>query len=67
MNADLQGLLAYFKHRNATGIMKSDKGHSLSDKEAKAYVRWGVKKGYKLLKEMPEFEDVKDQLNLEAK
>lgn len=45
--------------------MVTDKGHSLSDKEAKAYAKWGIENGYATLKEMPEFEDVKDKLKLD--
>lgn len=64
MNADLQGFLDYYKRRKADGIFETDKGYSLSDKEAKAYARWGIRNGYKTLKEMPEFEEVKDQLKI---
>ena len=64
MNADLQGFLDYYKRRKAGGILQTDKGYRLSDKEAKAYARWGIENGYTLLKEMPEFEEVKDQLNI---
>lgn len=64
MNADLQGFLDYYKRKNASGMLNTDKGYSLSDKEAKAYVKWGIKQGYTTLKEMPEFEEVKDQLKI---
>lgn len=64
MNLDLQGFLDYYKRKNAFGIMVTEKGYSLSDKEAKEYAKWGIKNGYAKLYEMPEFEEVKDQLKL---
>lgn len=64
MDADLQGFLDYYRRRKADGLFQTNSGYTLSDKEAKAYARWGIKNGYKLLKEMPEFEEVKDKLNI---
>ena len=63
MNMDLLGFLAFYMQKKAANIIVSNKGYSLSDREAKAYVRWGVENGYKDLRSMPEFEDVKDELN----
>lgn len=62
MNCDLQGFLDYFHRKNASGIIVTDKGKTLSDKEVKAYVRWGLKNGYTELSQMPEFEDVEQQV-----
>lgn len=65
MNMDLQGFLDYYKRKSAHRILCTNKGHSLSDTEAKTYVRWGIKQGYTELKQMPEFEDVKNRLGLD--
>jgi len=64
MNMDLEGFLLWHKNRSADNIIISDKGHHLNDKEARAYARWGLDNGYKSLKELPEFEEVKDKLKL---
>ncbi len=64
MNMDLLGFLTWHKKRSAANIIVSDRGHYLSDKEAKAYAKWGLENGYKSLKELPEFEDVVDKLKL---
>ena len=63
MKCDLQGFLSYFHRKNSGGIIVTDKGRTLSDKEAKAYIRWGLKNGYTELTQMPEFDDVEQQLN----
>jgi hypothetical protein len=65
MNADLIGLLEYMKahkNKNLTGIIESGNGYRLSDKEARAYVCWCVKSGYKTLHDAPDFEIVKIKL-----
>lgn len=61
---NLRMFLFCSKGRNTDDIIISDKGHSLTDKEAKAYVRWGIENGYKTLNELPEFEEVKDKFKL---
>ena len=62
MDMFLKGFLLWNERRNANNIIISDKGHHLSDAEAKSYARWGVENGYNTLKEMPEFEEVKEKL-----
>lgn len=64
MDMDLLGFLMWYKNRSAANIMISDKGYHLSDREAKAYARWGIENGYKSLKDLPEFEEVRDKLKL---
>lgn len=62
MNCDLQGFLDYFHGKNANGIIITDKGKALSDREAKTYALWGLKNGYTELCQMPEFEDVEQKV-----
>lgn len=64
MNMNLLDFLLYCKKRKVDNLIISDKGYCLSDKEVKAYVRWGIENGYTTLKELPEFEIVKDKLKL---
>ena len=56
-NMNLQGFLAYHKG-NAYGLVITDAGKKLTDAELRAYVRWGLLHGYKLLSELPEFETI---------
>lgn len=63
MNMDLKGFLLWHKNKSANGIIISNAGHHLTDKEAKAYAKWGIENGYETLNELPEFEEVKKILN----
>ena len=45
MNADIKGMLDFYKRRKIT-CLQSDKGEFLSDKEAKEYLRWCLNHGY---------------------
>lgn len=56
---NLQGFLAYHKG-NAYGVVITDAGKVLTDKELRAYARWGLLHGYKLLSGLPEFETIKE-------
>lgn len=63
MNANIEMMLKY--HRgNFNKIIVTEKGYYLSNKEAKAYLRWGLENGYKDLYSMPEFEEIKDELKI---
>lgn len=62
MDASLQGLLEYGKRRRLTGIIESDNGYSLSDAEARKYIKWALMNGYKYLSEVPDYEQVKDKI-----
>lgn len=42
----------------------SNNGYELTDKEARAYIRWAILSGYKYLSEVPDFEDIRDKLGL---
>ena len=64
MNANLKGLLDFFKRKNMDNIIIS-KEHSLSDKEARAYIKYCLSQGHTELKNCPEYEDVKDKLKIE--
>lgn len=61
MDMDLQGFLA--TRRRADGLVTTDAGHDLTDKELRAYCRWGLAHGYTRLKELPEFETIENELN----
>ena len=56
MNADIQGMLDYFKHRQMN-CLQSDKGEVIPTKEAKEYLRWCLKHGYKELKDAPDWDE----------
>lgn len=58
---DLQGFLA--TRRRADGLVTTDAGRDLTDKELRAYCRWGLAHGYTRLKELPEFETIEKELN----
>lgn len=62
---NLQGFLAYHKG-NAYGLVITNAGKALTDKELRAYARWGLLHGYKLLSELPEFETIKELNHDEA-
>lgn len=64
MNCDLQGFLDFFTHKKSDNIIVTNAGRSLSDKEAKEFVRWGIQNGYTDLTDMPEYEDIENQLKL---
>lgn len=56
MNADIKGMLDFYKRRKIT-CLQSDKGEFLSDKEAKEYLRWCLNHGYKDLYSAPDWEE----------
>ena len=62
MDASLQGLLDWGKRRSLRDLIQSDNGYSLTDAEARRYVRWAIKQGYKYLSEVPDHEQVKDKI-----
>lgn len=62
MDMDLQGFLA--TRRRADGLVTTDAGRDLTDKELRAYCRWGLAHGYTRLKELPEFETIEKELKL---
>lgn len=62
MDASLQGLLEYGKRRKLTDIIQSDNGYSLTDAEARRYIKWALLNGYKYLSEVPDYEEVKDKI-----
>lgn len=45
-------------------LVTTDAGRDLTDKELRAYCRWGLMSGYTRLKQMPEFETIEKQLKL---
>ena len=57
MNADIEGMLNYYKHRQMNGILQSDKGERISLKEGKEYLRWCLKQGYKDLYSAPDWDE----------
>ena len=61
MDLDLNGFLK-FEKRKVNGLVTTDKGRDLTDKELRAYCKWGVDNGYKLLSELPEFEEIEEEL-----
>lgn len=63
MDMDLLGFLE-FHREDASGLVSTDAGRSLSDKELRAYCRWGVRHGFRLLSELPEFEDIESELDI---
>lgn len=62
MDARLQGILDWGKRRSLRDIIQSDDGYSLTDSEARRYVRWAIKQGYEYLSQVPDYEQVKDKI-----
>ena len=56
MNADIKGMLDYFKRKKITCLC-SDKGLAIPDKEAREYLKWCLEHGYKDLYSAPEWEE----------
>ena len=52
MDMDLLGFLENRK-KDATGLVTTDAGRDLTDKELRAYCRWGVRNGYRTLLQLP--------------
>jgi hypothetical protein len=65
MNASIPGLLAYFKKKNLNGIVVAGDGYSLSDSEARAYLRYCSLHGYADLSSAPDYHEIKDKLPLQ--
>lgn len=63
MDLDLLGFLEN-KHLSNTkiSIVSTDKGKDLTFNELVNYCRWGIKNGYVLLSQLPEYETI-DELN----
>ena len=64
MDMDLHGFLA--TRRRADGLVTTDAGRDLTDKELRAYCRWGLKHGYTRLKQLPEYETIEKELSNEV-
>lgn len=64
MNADLRGMKLYYKGKSMGGIIVTDKGKKLNDREARAFINYCIEQGHTELKTCPEFEDIKDKLSL---
>lgn len=64
MNADLQGILNWYGNKPITNLLRCNNGYYLSDKEARVYIKYCLKQGHAELKTCPEFEDIKDKLQL---
>lgn len=62
MDMDLAGYLA--TRKKIDGIVTTDAGRDLTDKELRAYCRWGLMNGYTRLNQMPEFETIEKELKL---
>lgn len=56
MNADIEGMLNFYG-RKQINILVSDKGESIPSKEAKEYLKWCLKSGYKELKDAPDWDE----------
>jgi len=49
MSVDIMGFLAHYKKKSMSGMMLSDDGKLLSDREARAEIQKALSKGHKLL------------------
>ena len=61
MDLDLRGFLMDNKGK-ADGIVSTDKGRELTGNELRAYCWWGLCNGYRMLSELPEFEELEEEL-----
>lgn len=61
MNLDLLGFLEN-KHlsNSEISIVTTDKGKNLTFDELIEYCRWGIKNGYTLLSQLPEYETIEE-------
>ena len=62
MNADIQCMLNYYKHKQMN-ILQSDSGQKIPSKDAKKYLKWCIKNGYKDLYSAPDWDEYVKQLN----
>jgi hypothetical protein len=62
MDMDLAGYLA--SKRRINGLVTTDAGRDLTDRELRAYCRWGLAHGFTRLKQLPEFETIEKELKL---
>lgn len=62
MNADLQGMLDFHKNRSLGNLIVTDKGKTLNDAEARAFIKYCLSQGNTELKTCPEFEDIIENL-----
>jgi len=56
MNANIQGLLEYFRHKQLTCLQSND-GRDIPSEDAKIYLRWCLEHGYKDLKDAPDWDE----------
>lgn len=61
MNADLQGMLEFYKKKSVANLIVTDKGKTLNDSEARAFIKYCLSKGHTELNTCPEYEDVVDK------
>lgn len=62
MNASINGLLQFARRKSLAGLIQCADGDTLSDAEARAYLKWCSLQGYADLKSAPDFYNVKDKL-----
>lgn len=64
MNAHLQRMLDFHKDGSLGDRIVTNKGKTLNDKEARAYIKYCLSQGHTELNTCPEYEDVKENLSL---
>lgn len=62
MNIDLKEMLSFYEDKSMSGIIITDKNKTLNDREARAFIKYCISKGYEELYDCPEFEEVEDEL-----
>jgi hypothetical protein len=62
MNASINGLLKFFRRKSLAGLIECADGYTLSDEEARAYLKWCSSNGYTDLKSAPDYHEIKDKL-----
>ena len=55
MNADIKGMLDFYKHKKMDRILQADDGTFIPSKDAKKYLNWCLKNGYKDLYSAPDY------------
>ena len=55
MNVDIKNMLECYKNK-PMNILQSDKGDDIPSKEAKKYLKWCLKHGYKYLSAAPDYD-----------
>lgn len=64
MNADLQGILDFYGDKPISELLLCDNGYYLTDKQARAYIKYCISQGHTELKTCPEYEDIKEKLQI---